>query len=225
MARNVCYLVALIALSAGYSVAEDCDCQEVVGTCRGAVDVISTAGSAPSFSAEVLVRSSQSSCSKVEYYVDSTPYQTVLISGNRDTESLSGTKPISRQNITQVACYVCASGDAKEAAKKPTAPESGNWHGSYTQPDYTISFTANLTFKDGRITGSIHESHPLAGGSISASVTGTYTDDSVSFTKTYDGTAGINHGVSYSGSYTPGSNAISGQWSVQGMSGSFQMSL
>jgi hypothetical protein len=100
--------------------AADCDFDKVVGSCTGTVKILSSSGSSPSFSAEIRVSSSAPSCSKVEYYLDNTPNTTILKSANSADESLFGTKPISRGNITVHGCTAYAS------AGKPPAKQSAN---------------------------------------------------------------------------------------------------
>lgn len=93
--------------------AAECDFQKEVGTCSGSIQILSSGGSKPSYSAEIRVTSSAPTCSKVEYYLDNTPNVTVLKSSNSEDESLFGTKPISKNNVTVRKCTAYASvGDA-----------------------------------------------------------------------------------------------------------------
>ncbi|MBY3158375.1 hypothetical protein HFO56_39440 [Rhizobium laguerreae] len=105
---------ALLPLSA---VAAECDFDKAVGSCTGSVKILSSSGSKPSYSAEIQVSSSAPSCSKVEYYLDNTPNVTILKSDNSEQESLFGTKPISKKNISVRHCTVYAS--VGDGAKQP----------------------------------------------------------------------------------------------------------
>lgn len=105
-------LSALLAASPVLAFANQCDCQTVVGTCQGAVQVTKAFGSAPSYGAEVEIYSSERVCSKVEYFVDGTPYQTMLVNRNKDTENVFGTSPISSSSVRFSACKVCKSASA-----------------------------------------------------------------------------------------------------------------
>lgn len=84
------------------------DCEKVIGRCEGLIELVRSFGSTKSFGAE-LIHSSEMRCSKVEYYVDGTPYQTILANRNKEPESVFGTKPITGENISFSACYICAS--------------------------------------------------------------------------------------------------------------------
>jgi len=197
----------------------DCDCREVIGQCTGSVKVVKAFGSKPSFGAELVVQSSEEMCSKVEYFVNNTPYQTLLMNARSEPESISGTSPVSQKSITYKGCYVCKGGSADV---KAVSPESGTWRGSYSQDGQVTSFSAELSFSDGSVGGRIIENNPVM-GSLSSSVSGSYTDKTIRFTKSYDGTHGVNHSVSYSGQLSAQGTSITGSWSFAGMSGSFEM--
>ena len=53
--------------------AADCDFDRPVGKCTPTITLKRAYGSVPSYGAELLVRSSARNCSKVEYFVNSTP--------------------------------------------------------------------------------------------------------------------------------------------------------
>jgi hypothetical protein len=133
--RNI--ILATSLFTALPVVAEDCDCQHVVGQCTGAIDFVKAYGSAPSYGAEIVIHSSERICSKVEYYVDGTPHQTVLVNKSQEPESLFGSRPITQKSVTFRACYVC---DRKKSESKPSQGGesasaeidefSGHWSGS-----------------------------------------------------------------------------------------------
>lgn len=104
--------IFVLAVISGAASAADCDCQIVVGNCAGAIEFIKSYGSSKSFGAEIIVHSSEASCSKVEYFVDSTPYQTILVNRKEESESLFGTSPISEKNVRYSACHVCKGGQS-----------------------------------------------------------------------------------------------------------------
>lgn len=130
------HLIALsLATSLGLATASECDCQKVVSSCMGAIEFVKGYGSAPSFGAEFIVHSSERRCSKVEYFIDNTPHQTILVNRRQEAESTFGTKPIAAQNITYKSCSVCAA-DAKGSApsiagtfdsREATVSLAGEW--------------------------------------------------------------------------------------------------
>ncbi|WP_349962567.1 hypothetical protein [Rhizobium sp. ZPR3] len=104
--------LVLAAIACGIATganAGDCDFGRPIGKCTPTITLERTRGSAPSYGAELLVRSSARKCSKVEYFVNSTPYETVLSNSNADTESLFGSKPILKQDIRASRCTAYAS--------------------------------------------------------------------------------------------------------------------
>lgn len=109
-----CAMMSCVSISA---IAAECNFDKQVGSCSGSVEILSTGGSKPSYTAEVRVTSSAPTCSKVEYYLDSTPNVTVLKSSNSDQESLFGTKPISRKNIRVKNCTAFASAGSSSDQK------------------------------------------------------------------------------------------------------------
>ncbi|MCS4088459.1 hypothetical protein [Rhizobium sp. BK176] len=97
-------MVVLAGLLVGEPMlAAECNFDKPVGACQGSIHIQSTGGSKPSYSAEIVVRSSAPSCSKVEYYLDNTP-QVTVIRGNSEPESLSGTAPISKKSLKVARC-------------------------------------------------------------------------------------------------------------------------
>ncbi|MCZ7862584.1 hypothetical protein O9X98_14510 [Agrobacterium salinitolerans] len=108
-------IIAITLVWLTYPAAAECDFQKEVGNCTGAIKLLKSGGSKPSYSAEIRVSSSAPSCSKVEYYLDNTPNTTVLKSGNSAEESLFGTKPITKGSISVTGCKQYASvGEVKQ---------------------------------------------------------------------------------------------------------------
>lgn len=123
--------VAGLLSAAGYSTAAtaaECDFDKPVGSCTAQYKILSTSGSKPSFRAEISVHSSAPRCSKVEWYLDSTPHSTVLKAANSDTDSVFGTSPITAARISIQKCTVYAekggqgsAGSAKQGPSNKTA--------------------------------------------------------------------------------------------------------
>ncbi|MHC8287235.1 hypothetical protein ACYZUD_10500 [Pseudomonas sp. XS1P51] len=164
MKRLFCCLSLALA---GSAVAADCDCQKVIGSCLGSIEFVKAYGSKPSFGADLIIHSSEKKCSKVQFVVGSTPYQTILANKNTEPESVFGTSQISAKSITFESCKVCSSvasggrdarGDKdSNAADSVSYDLSGTW--SMTQ---TCSWgTGNSEMQvqhnqsTGRITGNL----------------------------------------------------------------------
>lgn len=107
----------LLLLGVKSATAAECDFDKPVGTCTAKLKILSTAGSKPSFSAEILVSSTVKSCSKVEWFLDSTPQITILKSKNSDTASVFGTSAIKKQDISIEKCTVYAEKGAAGSGK------------------------------------------------------------------------------------------------------------
>ncbi|WP_104666931.1 hypothetical protein [Ensifer adhaerens] len=126
------FAISSTAFSAGPSLAAECDFQKPIGSCRGRITLDKIGGSKPSYSAEITVRSSAASCSKVEYYLDNTPHSTVLKNSSSAHESLFDAKPITRKNIQIERCTRYAEVPADAGRDSASGPEffRGHWSGS-----------------------------------------------------------------------------------------------
>ncbi len=56
-----------------------------------------------------------------------------------------------------------------------------------------------------------------------STLTGETRGGAISFTKTYDGTGGVSHSVTYTGEVLSDGRRIVGSWSVEGMTGQFEL--
>ena len=98
---------------------------------------------------------------------------------------------------------------------------TGVWNGLYSyanavQPE--SSFTAVLFDTAGQLSGTIHETMMLTGGRAtpaSAFVEGAAIGTQVTFSKTYDGTNGQTHTVTYEGQLSGDAGEIEGTWQVR----------
>ncbi|VVE68812.1 hypothetical protein PCA31118_03047 [Pandoraea captiosa] len=102
-----------------------CDCQQIVDTCAVSVSLIPTESTKGSYGADLKFTSSAPVCSKVDYYVDGTPYFTILSQGNRGEDRVFGQKPITRSTISEISCRVCrrvdGNVDKSTTGSKPTS--------------------------------------------------------------------------------------------------------
>lgn len=87
-----------------------CDCSQLVGYCSAAIELNSvdnrSSQNQANFSAIYTVKSNYN-CSKVEYYIDSTPYLTTLKNTYSEQESTFGTKAITPASFEVITCRTC----------------------------------------------------------------------------------------------------------------------
>lgn len=138
-------LILAIAVTLSPTVAfSECDFDKPVGSCRATISIDSTSGSKGSYSAEATVKSSASSCSKVEYFLDNTPQTTVIKNGNSEDESLFGTRPITKKSVQIKRCTQYASKESE--GKKPGGGEAADGGGPrYFQGRWTGAWRAALS--------------------------------------------------------------------------------
>lgn len=97
-----------LILLVGNTVANDCDCTQVVGSCIASVEVRPTGNKKNLFGADLIFRANAPQCAKVEYYHGLTPAITVLKNGRYGEDSLMlGPNPVSSDAITDLVCKVC----------------------------------------------------------------------------------------------------------------------
>ena len=105
---------------------------------------------------------------------------------------------------------------------------TGVWFGEYVYPvgEAPVSFIANIDECDGAISGRIDEPNTFAmpeASRLFARPSGIRENGLVVLTKTYDGTGGATHAVSYTGEINPAGDTIKGIWRTRGWSGRFSM--
>lgn len=137
----------------------DCDCQKIVGSCRGSIEFVKSFGSTPSYGAEIIVHSSERTCLKVEYYLDGTPHQTVLVNKRSEPESLFGTNPITAANISFSSCKICST-EALPKADTPSTP------GMSEKFDLTGTWSSVQTCSYGSGSSTMKIQHDGSSGSI-----------------------------------------------------------
>lgn len=107
-----------VCLTAAPVYGAECNFDKPIGGCQARISIDSTSGSKGSYSAEATVRSSAPSCSKVEYFVDSTPYTTVIKSGTSESESFFGTNPISKKSLKVLRCTAFEDGSERNSPER-----------------------------------------------------------------------------------------------------------
>lgn len=125
--RLLVFFIAVSISGVANAQGNNCDCQEIIGSCSASITIIPTKSEKGSYAVDLLIQSSAPLCAKVDYYIDSTPYFSILSQGNRATDSSWGQKPITRANITGISCKVC----------KQVLPAGSQ--GNQTHPNTTLS--------------------------------------------------------------------------------------
>lgn len=160
------HIVFVTAALASFSVpaishAAQCNFSKPIGSCQATITIDSTSGSKGNYSAEATIKSSAATCSKVEYFIDNTPHQTVLKAGNSDNESLFGTSPITKKTIKIKACTAyedrdSAGADAPAAGKSGPAFFNGTWEGQVGMALMKAGMTLTLNVNGSTVTGGSH---------------------------------------------------------------------
>ncbi len=107
--------------------ATECDFDKPIGGCTANIKVLSASGSKPSYRAEISVQSSAPRCSKIEWYLDSTPQSTILKSRNSDADSVFGTSPITKKSISIQKCTIYAEKNGQGSADQGPAKTSARY--------------------------------------------------------------------------------------------------
>ena len=111
----------------------------------------------------------------------------------------------------------------------PAAGLTGDWAGGYVSSDGNDVNTFNVKLRQtgGTISGTIYEVNVFGDTSralfLTSTFTGTIANRQVRFTKTYDGSGGASHAVTYAGTLEPNGRRIRGTFSASGSTGTFEM--
>jgi hypothetical protein len=107
---------------------------------------------------------------------------------------------------------------------------TGAWSGAYRYPGDMAPetvFNVKIEERGGAFTGEMQEpnlTRPGGGSVATADIEGVRSGSSVTFTKFYDGSGGMNHAVRYEGAVDAALTRIEGTWTIPGAwSGAFFM--
>lgn len=106
---------------------------------------------------------------------------------------------------------------------------SGDWAGGYISSDRSDinTFEVKLTQAGGALLGTIYEVNKFGDASralfLTSTVTGSVSGGRVRLTKTYDGSGGVSHVVTYDGVVESSGRRIRGNYSADGATGTFEM--
>ncbi|WP_146744653.1 hypothetical protein [Herbaspirillum rubrisubalbicans] len=138
--------------------APTCDCSKIVGSCAAAISLRPAPEDREGwYSVELRIQSSSPVCSKVEYFVDQTPYFNVLANKNSDSDTLWGQKPITRANITDIQCHVCQqlSEGSLSGGDSVSAVHNGIQVTFFRPPGERGAALTDQVFIDGKMIGEI----------------------------------------------------------------------
>lgn len=148
----------------------------------------------------------------------------------RDMEgNILATRTVSRLGSGDSLTWTLAEEVIGQGAHPSPLVLTGTWTGRYYYPDGRpgVSFQIEFHESNGQLSGRTTEPNTFGDASISylhAYITGVRNGQNVNFIKTYDGTGGQNHSVSYSGSLSSDGSRISGRWTIDQLSGQFEAS-
>ena len=106
---------------------------------------------------------------------------------------------------------------------------AGDWKGAYVAADGAgaNTFDARLKQNGAVLTGTVTEPNTFGDRAramfLTSTLAGTVRGDDVRFVKTYDGSGGVSHAVTYQGRLDATGRRVRGDYSVNGATGSFEM--
>jgi hypothetical protein len=106
---------------------------------------------------------------------------------------------------------------------------SGTWKGGWVSAsgEDVNTFDVSLTQRGTRLVGTLTEVNTIGDSAtalfLTSTLTGEINGSSVRFVKTYDGSGGVSHSVSYVGTLEAGGRRIRGTFNVSGNNGVFEM--
>jgi len=120
---------------------------------------------------------------------------------------------------------------AEKVAETGSGSSAGIWSGTYQYPDGSgqgpVKFQVIIIQQGQELTGFIKEPNTFGENKdepwLHADIKGNFDKDAgkLTFTKTYDGTAGPSHDVEYSGTLSEDGKKVEGNWTLGNLSGAF----
>ncbi|HBT4728817.1 MULTISPECIES: hypothetical protein [Klebsiella pneumoniae complex] len=150
------FIIVLALIFSSVAFANNCDCTRTVGRCSGSAYLTNSSGSHGNYRGEVKITSSLPSCSKIEYYVNNTPYSTILSNSNTEVENIFGTSPINKNDVIFKSCYVCMGNDANQQDSAPSNLNKkfiGTWVGEVSWMLVSNNITVSISENAGVLTG------------------------------------------------------------------------
>lgn len=110
---------------------------------------------------------------------------------------------------------------------------SGRWEGTYSYPEGVpvepVKFDLIMVHEEAKVEGTIKEPNTFGPRNLEpwlhADFKGTFDEKTgkLTYTKTYDGTAGVSHDVEYIGTVSKDGQTVEGKWTLPGLSGTFTL--
>jgi hypothetical protein len=129
-------------------------------------------------------------------------------------------------------CPALSLGEARKIGNdaKPQVQLTGMWRGVYSYPDGTgqnpVNFQMALVQDGATVVGFIKEPNTFGKRQepwLHAVFKGRFEEGKLTFTKTYDGTAGENHDVEYSSEPSKDRAKFEGRWTIGNFAGRFTL--
>ena len=135
---------------------------------------------------------------------------------------------ICRDSRAAVMCLLLLAGFVwtVHADAESIAPDwQGNYYYTAGNRHAHVPFTMHLQIDGQTISGRTTEPATFGDGSsaeLYADISGRISGTALTFTKTYDGTGGVNHSVQYLGTISANGARMSGSWNIGDFGGSFR---
>jgi hypothetical protein len=128
LVMNMKWLILLIITTVSVQslrlMASECDCSSPRGDCTASISVYSTGSKKGVYGADLKFTTSTQSCAKVEYYVDSTPFFTLLTNGRGEDRVLGDSvEPVTNKRVSLIRCRVCDSEKSVSIAPPKSSAE------------------------------------------------------------------------------------------------------
>ena len=129
-----------------------------------------------------------------------------------------------RRTFLAAAVFAVAGSALAQSASNLT----GTWQGGYVSSDGkdVNTLTINLVQSGSRLTGGMVELNTIGDAEknlfLTSTLEGTVSGRNVVLVKTYDGSGGVTHSVSYSGTVSANGRTIRGTFDAGGATGAFE---
>jgi hypothetical protein len=142
--------------------------------------------------------------------------------------AIEGGQTMKKVGLTAAALVLGALAMMTPASAQAGASLTGVWSGYYGYDGQSgrVPFQAKLAAAGATFAGTTIEPNTFGEPTtmfLTANVVGQASNGAVSFIKTYDGTGGQTHSVSYRGTLTANSQCVAGTWTIDAISGPFQV--
>lgn len=160
--RTILVLFVSLLSASVQAQGNSCDCQQYTSACEASINVVPATSTKGSYGADLRIRSTAPQCSKVDYYVDGTPYFTILSQGNQGEDRVFGQKPITSANISSISCHVCRQ-ESENTVPGSEPNVRGGSQVTLLRPDGEVgAAVTNQLLVDGKPVGSLGNGQSLS---------------------------------------------------------------